>query len=623
MLREKWVLLTILLLAAAFRLVALRDVPPGLSQDEVLDTGMPAFILDGNHALFFRQGYGHEPLYHYLGIPFYLAFGENYLQARLPSVFLGLLLVAATMRWAKRASGFATAVAAGLGLAISWWPIIFSRIGIRPIMEPLFLVGAAWFWQKKPWLAGLLLGLSLYSYTAAQVMLAWPVLWTAVHLCANRHAWKSTLTNGAIVLGTAVLVALPLYLTWWADPSLLQRADQLSGPLDALRGGDVQPILAAALNTSGVFSFAGDPRWTYGPPGRPLFDPLTALLFYAGLFVALLRIRQFPYALLLTWLVAGLLPSMLTPQSPSTIRLIGALPAVYVIIGIAAAWLVSVFRHANYGLRLTVYGLLITLFLFNTTRTVRDGFLAWPAAVETRLNHYPATLLEMVRHWQAEPAGTMVITDPFFEQIDAESLQRNAGAPIEARWVEAAAMVFPGGGSNGRLYIPEYAPLSPVLVDLLDLPATPLYRSRQTPVFAVYHIPPLPAIPPLPEPVLFAGLITLEGYALLPTADPDLLYLCTRWRVEQALPPNLTAFTHLLDAQGELAAQDDAFNVAAAELQPGDIVLQLHTISAPAANGPFTLQVGLYIPSENRRLTLAGQTADALTLTQGFYFDGK
>ncbi|MEZ4590131.1 MAG: hypothetical protein R3D55_03170 [Chloroflexota bacterium] len=51
-----------LLLAAFFRLWLLSDVPPGLAQDEVLDAGMPAYILAGNHAFFFRQGFGHEPL---------------------------------------------------------------------------------------------------------------------------------------------------------------------------------------------------------------------------------------------------------------------------------------------------------------------------------------------------------------------------------------------------------------------------------------------------------------------------------------------------------------------------------------------------------------------------------
>jgi hypothetical protein len=630
---ELWLMVGVLLLAAVFRLALLRDVPPGLSQDEVLDAGMPASILAGNIALFFRDGYGHEPLYHYGGIPFYLALGENYLQARLASVFWGMMLVAATMRWARREFGLATAVTAGLGLAISWWPVIFSRIGIRPIMEPLFLVGAAWFWQKRPWLAGLLLGLSLYTYTAAQLMLLWPVLLTAVLILTQRKQWRVTVKNGVVVLGTAVLVALPLYLTWWRDPSLLQRVDQLGGPLDALRQGNSQPILEATLATIGVFSFTGDPRWTYGLPGKPLFDWFTAVFFYAGLLISLWRIRLFPYALLLTWLVVGLLPSALTPQSPSTIRLIGALPAVFVVVGISVEKLIvnseqlTVYSGRRRLLLFTVYCLLFALLTFNIARTVKDGFIHWAQAEETRLNHYQAILLDIARFEQSQPAGDIIMADPFFEQIDAESWQRTAVPPTNARWIQAGpgvagAMVFTGDG-HGRLYIPEFAPLSPILQEMLQLPDDPIYRSQQTPSFAMYHLPTMPEISLLPEPVTFGDMLTLEGYQFLPLESGDTAYLVTRWQVNNPLPNHLTIFVHLLNAQGELVAQHDALDAAPISLQVGDRILQLHPLPLPASDGPFAVQVGLYTPPDGRRLPVSGQTADTYPLATGLHFDDQ
>ncbi|MCL4263249.1 MAG: hypothetical protein KJ069_08540 [Anaerolineae bacterium] len=630
--RERWLLVGVLLLAALFRLAALRDVPPGLSQDEVLDAGMPAFILAGNHALFFREGYGHEPLYHYWSIPFYLTLGENYLQARLASVFLGMLLVAATMRWARREFGLITAVTAGLGLAVSWWPVIFSRVGIRPIMEPLFLVGVAWFWSKRPWAAGLLLGLSLYTYTAAQVMLLWPVLLTAVLLLTRRQQRRTTLKSGMVVGGTAVLVALPLYLTWWADPSLLQRVDQLGGPLDALRQGNVQPIVAAVLATMGVFSFSGDPRGTYGPPGRPLFDWFTAVLFYAGLLITIWRVRQFPYALLLTWLVVSLLPSVLTPQAPSTIRLIGALPAVFVVVGVAVSVIGNQLSVISKRRPITDYRLPIILFfllilLFNMARTVRDGFIHWPQAVETRLNHYQAILLDIARYEQTQPDGSIIIADSFFEQIDAESWQRTAVPPTQARWIQAGpdvagAMVFTGS-ADGRLYVPEYAPLSPQLRQLLQLPDVPGYQSQNAPHFAVYGTPALPHLPLLPEPVAFGEMITLEGYEFLPSAGGPTVYLATRWRVNQPLPPHLTAFVHLLNAQGEIVAQHDGLDAAPTTLNPGDWLLQLHPLTIPQESGPFTVQIGLYTLPEGQRLTHSGGPADVFTLATDLYFDEK
>ncbi|MEM7115377.1 MAG: hypothetical protein AAF614_23250, partial [Chloroflexota bacterium] len=141
-----WGIAAVLLLAALLRLLFLHDIPPGLAQDEVLNADIVTFIRGGQHALFFREGFGHEPLYHYWSVPFQILLGDNVLSMRLPAFVLGILLIAATARWVKRDFGAITAVSTALGLAISWWPIIFSRIGIRPILLPLLLVGAAYFW---------------------------------------------------------------------------------------------------------------------------------------------------------------------------------------------------------------------------------------------------------------------------------------------------------------------------------------------------------------------------------------------------------------------------------------------------------------------------------------------
>ena len=99
----------VLLLAAVMRLILLQDVPPGLSQDEVLNADVVSIIRQGYHAIFFREGYGHEPLYHYWSVPFQVLFGDNILSIRLPAFYLGLLLVAVMMRWARREFGFLTA----------------------------------------------------------------------------------------------------------------------------------------------------------------------------------------------------------------------------------------------------------------------------------------------------------------------------------------------------------------------------------------------------------------------------------------------------------------------------------------------------------------------------------
>ena len=209
----------------------------------------------------------------------------------------------------------------------------------------------------------------------------------------------------------------------------------------------------------------------------------------------------------------GLIPSAVTPQAPSTVRLIGALPLVYLLPGLA----VSALQRRLPARRQALLGAaLAALLLFNVGRTVRDGFLRWPANVETRLNHYQATLLDIARYLDANPTEGPVIVDAFYEPIDHDSLRRSLGRDLPARWVQggvnaAGAVVLPAA-ADGRLFIPEYAPLDTVLLAHAGVAAEPLYRSTTPPTFAVYALPAAPAMPRRDRPVAFNdGALTLLG----------------------------------------------------------------------------------------------------------------
>jgi 4-amino-4-deoxy-L-arabinose transferase-like glycosyltransferase len=638
--------------AAALRLFMLQDVPPGLHQDEVLDADIALLIRQGQHALFFREGYGHEPLYHYLAAPFAPLLGDNVLAVRLPSVFLGLSLVALTMRWARREFGPLPALVAGAGLALSWWPIVFSRIGIRPILLPVLLVLAFWFWRMpgrkrdaddadyrsnwphnsafaavvyltdwRPWLAGFLLGLALYSYTAARVVLLIPLFFLLYLLVvrAKRRHLKAT----AVILLAAVLVSLPLYLTLRADPSLQQRVEHLEGPLLALRQGDAGPVLAMTRATLAVFAFDGDPRWTYSLPGRPFFDLFTGLFFYAGLLLALVGAWREPrYAFLLIWLVVGLIPSAVTPDAPSSVRLVGAMPVIYLLPGLAVQALLARARWPGKeaGSTLFVFILVATLVVLNLGRTVRDGFVAWPAQVETGLR-YQTHLLDVARHWQRDTAAAPVIADSWYEPIDHDSLRRSLGRDLPARWIQAGrALVYPAE-ADGRLYLPEFVVFEPLLLEVAGLPSLPVASSTRRPAFRVYAVPPGPLLSPLDEPVTFDEKVTLLAYRLW--ADEETLTLVSHWRVEASLPWDLAMFVHLVGPEDQVLTQDDALDAVPHHLRPGDAVLQLHRLRLPAAGEADRqrILVGLYTRSDGRRMRLVDQTSDYWMLADGLNFD--
>jgi 4-amino-4-deoxy-L-arabinose transferase-like glycosyltransferase len=647
-----WVATLILLVAAAFRMIALPDNPPGLAQDEVLDADIAQFIRQGEHAIFFSHGYGHEPLYHYWAVPFQVLFGDNIFSVRLPSVFLGLLLVAVTMRWAKRDFGGVVAIVAGMGLAISWWPIIFSRIGIRPILEPVLLVVAVWFWPtnartlspdsiRRAGLAGLFLGLAIYSYTAARVVLLLPLLflgylaltylyanWKKNHIGTSISIVRAQLILTAIVLLTGLAVYLPLGLTLRANPNLQQRIQQLQGPLISLQAGDPYPVIKAISATLGVFAFTGDPRWTYSLPDRPLFDPLTALLFYTGLIIAFGRWRQPQYALLPLWLAVTLLPSALSPDAPSTVRLVGAMPVTYVLSGIAIAALLSwvpgmktlKLRPLSGGRPVIYIVVLVSILGINVYRTLDDGFFSWPADIETRLR-YQAVIQDMGRHWveNSKPLGPPVIAEVFFEPIDEASLRRAIGQDPSARWVQTGAgvpgaVVWPSGVATPQLYVPEFAPLSSELMELARIPAQPVYRSSERPSFAVYDLPAEPFIPVRVQGGDFGLAERLPLLTLLGMSDPktlpdpgnasDEIGLATFWLIRDDLPADLAVFIHLIDEDGLIVGQSDGLDAAASTVRHGDRLMQVHSIKIDEKLpvGSYLLITGLYLRHNGARL---------------------
>ena len=63
---ELWGVVVVLLVATALRLGGLRDVPPGLRYDELLDYRMIGRILAGERPLYFAESWGEEPLFLYL-----------------------------------------------------------------------------------------------------------------------------------------------------------------------------------------------------------------------------------------------------------------------------------------------------------------------------------------------------------------------------------------------------------------------------------------------------------------------------------------------------------------------------------------------------------------------------
>src|SRR5512143_2401164 len=142
---KRWLpFLVILLIAAALRLVALPGVPPGLQHDEVFHGHDAVTVLLGYRPLYFTSNAGNEPLFIYMMALTVGLFGHNAWGIRLAAVICGLLTLLFTYLWIRRAYNNRTALIAAALMAVGFWPIFLSRVGLRAAAAPMMAALSAW-----------------------------------------------------------------------------------------------------------------------------------------------------------------------------------------------------------------------------------------------------------------------------------------------------------------------------------------------------------------------------------------------------------------------------------------------------------------------------------------------
>lgn len=662
---ELGVLIAILLAAAALRLVALADVPPGPGYDELQNTHLARRVLAGQWAIYFPENHGQEPLYPMLEALAVRLLGWSVFSIRLPGALLGVLSVLVLYLVGRQLSGPRVALLAAAFHAISFWSLIETRMALEMTLLPpltglavLFLARGLDEKEMPRWrtlldftLAGLFLGGQVYAYTAGRVLLFLPPLLLGYLLFLDRRTlgarWPALL---ALCL-VALLVAAPLALFLRAHPEAEERLEHLSGPLTALRRGDFRPVIEITLGTLGMFTFQGEPQWLYNISGRPVFDPLTSLFLYIGLALCIASLRRWRYGLILLWLFVGLGPAFVSSPPASFNHTLAAQPAVYLAlaIGIDAAWKRLRLLHPRAG-ALTAALLLV----LNTVLSGYAYFVTWADDPKVReLYQYGVTAVARQLDAHA-PSGPVAIGAPYvnywhhWNVLGFElQLQRD---DLNVRWFDpAGAWVWPAEEGPTVYYFPTdplgLQAFNPAMKSSLfaELGLTPLTGDGYTFFVArsvvleerwnALTVPTLtwpPDLEHLPEPALplafgdpptgrFALLgVQIQDEAISPGGE---LQLTTYWEVLAADPAPVVAFVHLTSDGLDVWGQYDWLDVWADGLQPGDRFAQTHPVPVEAETPPglYHVQLGLYGPDTLERLPIvvdADTPADRVWVAQ-------
>ena len=625
---RRWLpFLAILIIAAAVRLIALDTTPPGLQHDEVFHGHDAVTVLLGQRPLYFTSNAGNEPLFIYLMALTIGLFGHNEWGIRLAAVICGLLTLLFTYLWIRRAFNPRFALIASALLASNFWPLFLSRVGLRAASVPMLVSLAVWLYfrgsqepearsrPKRRYVpfvfAGAALGFSLYTYPAARTLpvvfwLFW-ILSSVLSQCINQSV--------PVTLLIAALVFAPLGYTLATLPEADTRLQQLGGPVQSALSGNFEPVLRYTRETLGMFTFGGDPIARYNVPGRPVFDPVTGLLFYLGLVLAMRRWREPRYLFSLIWLPIGLLPSMLSDSAPSFLRASASLPVTFLFPALAVDWLISNRKGAK--ARRILGGLVTALFMVSGILVIRDYFFAWPNRADVR-EVYRSDLALAAQWIEQQPADQPIIvagTNP--RDLDPFLFDFQLPAKHDVKWVDRAyAIVWPV--QAGVLVSPAYSPIDPALRERwLAAPASVSKFADGSPAFEVFDLTPAPQIPSsavlvndggtLNTPVNFKPSLTFLGYEAVSSAKPcEWARVWLYWRVRQdvngqQLP--LSIFVHLLDQRGELTVGRDLLGFPSAGWRTGDVWVQSNDLQLPCAIEPggYQLEIGVYSQADGSR----------------------
>lgn len=652
---EAVLLIAIVLIAIIFRFASFNQVPPGLHYDEAIDAKLAQEIHSGAWPIYFEEGWGREPLYHYL-----VAFTLNLIPdptsaLRFISGILGLIQLLAAYFLFRKLFGVPTALIGATWMAVLFWTVSTSRAGLRNItLTTLATLTALAFWsvwskvksakdkgfilhaQRSSFiLSGVLLGLTIYTYQPSRVVPLIYLVFVTYLFWRERELIISNWKGLALFFVAALLVAAPLFIYLVSHPGAeTERAFQTE-PIRAALRGDFKPVLDTAVATLKMFTFdgGGDPQILYNLTGRPIFIGLGSLLFVVGLVVSLIRFKRPTYAFMLIWLAVTLLPNLLTAPAPFFYRAIATQTPVVVMPAIATVALGElvqrVGRTRRSWLAPSVVVLVAAASLGQTAITTwQDYFEVWGNNKAVRFQ-YSAAYAEIADVLKSSSEVTPVAVSGYFiEDADPIIFDQALNRPnLPVRWFDAReALVVAANADIQRLALPSYTPLADELKSRFVNGVEPIAQSKDFQLYpfdAARFRAQIEAWTPCADcPTRFNDEIELLGIDRPVTVSraSGVLPILSAWRVLREGQPGSTAiFVHLLDSNGQVAkrddrpAQDDRLGVPRHTWQPDDEFVQVHRLPIDQLlPGKYTVEVGFYNRSDNVRWAAQDRSGKAL-----------
>ena len=225
-----WVGLGVVMVAAGFfRFYRLDEIPAEIFGDIVENLKHIENAVEGETGALW--GYdGRETMLFGLMIPLAKWLGISYLNLKTGVAIVGLLTVVAVFGLAKIVGGWRLGLMTAFLMAVSKWPVIYSRIGFRNGLTPLFVCLTYYFLIKiyknkiksiDLTATGLFLGLGLYTYTAFRAVVISVFVSVIVLLFRKQKIkWSKKVKYFGVVLASFLMVASPMIVDYIKRPDI-------------------------------------------------------------------------------------------------------------------------------------------------------------------------------------------------------------------------------------------------------------------------------------------------------------------------------------------------------------------------------------------------------------------
>ncbi len=604
-------LIVVLALGIAVRFYKLDASPPGLYYDEAYYALDAVSVRDGARPLYFETNNGREPLFIYSVALSQVWLGDTVYAVRVVAAVYGALALVAGYGAARALFGPRTALLTTALQAGSLWAILFSRIGLRvttvPLVVGLLLLTTTygWRWRSRALIAlgGAALGLCFYTYIAARliplVFIGLGVFWLTFRRDTSpRWPWLAWFWL------PAAIVALPMAIYAAGHPDMyFGRAGQV-----ALPPGE---MLANLARVGGMFFWHGDDNWRHNLSGRPVFDPLTALAFGAGLAWIVWRLwrhKDLRAALVALWLIVLILPTALSDKAPHFLRALALTPVVYMTAALGLEPLEAALRRRLGAGRAPTWIVVcgVGIALVHGAATVQA--LQVVETSDARRYAFETAAVEL-----AQTATTCLATSGQVAWVDQRLWDRYPSVRYLAPRATAvdfaqadlaapeSACAFVPNGQPAALVLahwtqPVRVRIEPGALDQADGAPAPY------PLYNAFWIAPRLETQPR---AVFADGVALVSTDVTPTEGGLRVRLI--WSTAAPLPPGLHSFVHWRDGERMLAQADGPLGGETYPAEAWRVGDQVEQIIELAATGTPTaeVRVGVYDFASGERLLTA------------------